>query len=481
MSFRPRDSNIFRAGAAPPRGSTIGSSQPQLTTSKKSKPAEDEDDSILLKDDEIVSCLALIINMHFTLGDLKNPSPTQVQLVYEQLVDEVMGVRRETVEALLSVGMREMEHPETHRESMSLMAFYRSLSRLMAVCDVRDFSFQDLLKPEYKRLRVHLSQIINFMRFRGDASRAGLISEQVARPEEAKARLEELLLENEHLRNEILRVEEQVKRDEPAIKIAKEGNEALTSDLRAMKKRQTGLSVEYDKERNDRHSLKSALTDRQYLTVKGKQECDKIRPYIVDSPEKLQQVIVDMNATLLSEKNLSDTLERRIRALQTSTESFTIVEADVTSCIKIMEECEGWLVKMEEMARKVSRHEEVLKSRENENKDVERQEALLTRQLEHLRERIDRVRSQAEGKREQAQKRMEELKGVYDELSRERGEKSKEMERKKMKIEQIEKKMADLKEKTEDEVHRAHVEMAKMKAHIETYIREMEQRINSLS
>ena len=41
--------------------------------------------------------------------------------------------------------------------------------------------------------------------------------------------------------------------------------------------------------------------------------------------------------------------------------------------------------------------------------------------------------------------------------------------------------MADLKEKIENEVHKTHVEMAKMKAHVETYIREMEQRINSIS
>jgi len=379
--------------------------------------------------------------MHFSLSDLMSPSPTQVQLVYEQLVAQVMGVRRETVDALLNVGMSEMEHPETHKESMSLMAFYRSLSRLMVVCDVRDFSFQDLLKPDYKRLRVHLSRVINFMRFRGDEERSGFINEQVARLEEAKTRLEELFHENEHLQSEIVRVGEQVKQDGPAIKVAKEVNEALTSDLRAMKKQQEKVSNEHQYEKTDRLSLKSALTDRQYLVVKGKQECDKIRPYIVDSPERLQQIIVDMNATLWSEKNLSDTLERRIRALQTSMESFTILEADVTSCIKIMEECEGELVKVEEMARKVSKHEEILKSRENENKGVERQEALLTRQLVHLRERIDRVRAQAEGKREQAQRRMEELKGVYDELSRERGEKSKEMERKKMRIEQIEKKV----------------------------------------
>lgn len=35
-----------------------------------------------------------------------------------------------------------------------------------------------------------------------------------------------------------------------------------------------------------------------------------------------------------------------------------------------------------------------------------------------------------------------------------------------------------MKENIEDEVHRTNSEMAKMKAHVESYIREMEQRIN---
>ena len=445
MSFRPpRESNVFRTGgvttgrAGGGGGGSTTSTMPM--TSKKSKPVlEDDDDSILLRDDEIVSCLSVIIHVNFTLGDLRSPLPTQVQLVYEQLVDVLMGVRRETVESLLNEAMREIEHPETLRDSMMLMAFYRSLSRLMAVCEVRDFSFQDLLKPEYKRLRVHLSQIINFMRFRADANRAKLIAEQVARPEEIKTRVHEFLEANEQLEAEIAMIEEQIKRDGPAITVAKEVNESLTGDLRAMKKKQTELSNKFEKERSERNTLKQALQDRQYLAVKGKQECDKIRPYIVDSPDKLQQVIVDMNHTLLSEKNLCETLERRIRALQTSTDSFSIIEADTTACIKVMEDCENELVKMDEMARKVSRHEEILKSRENENKELERKEALLQRQLEHVRDRIDRITAQAEGKREMAQKRMEVLKEVYDELSKERGEKSKEIAKKKATIEGYEK------------------------------------------
>lgn len=461
MSYRPRESNVFRAGpnAGPNARSSAGgnsnSNLPQSSTqnppsssattmTKKKAPPPEDDDDILLRDDEIVSCIREIAPMAFTVADLKNPSPTQVQVVYEALVDLLMGVRRERVDALLVVALDGVEHPDTYRESMSIVAGYRSLSRLMAVCDVRDFSFVDLLKPEYTRLRHHLSQVINFMRFRGDAAREALTAEQMGRPEDARAKLGYLLDENARLQSELERVGEQVRRDEPAIVVAKEVNEALTADLRAMKKRQGQLSNEFEKERGERAAVKQALQDRQYLALKARGECEKIRPYIVDSPEKLQQVIVEMNQTLLGEKNLCDTLERRIRALQTSAESCGIVEAEVAGCIKVMEECEQELVKVDEMARKVARHDEILKSRENENKDVERKEALLQRQLENLRERIDRVRAQAEGKREQAQRRMEELKGVYDELSRERGEKSKEMERKKMKIEQIEKKVGFL-------------------------------------
>lgn len=177
------------------------------------------------------------------------------------------------------------------------------------------------------------------------------------------------------------------------------------------------------------------------MVVKTKVECENLRPYIMESPEKLQQAISDMNNSLAAEKSACDQMERKTRALQTSTESFTLIESDINACIKVMEDCETEAIKLEDISRKVLRQEEVLKARENEKKDLERGDALLQRQLEHLRERIERSRTQAEQKRESAHRKMAELKNVYDDLSRERYEKNREMEKKKMKIEQIEKKV----------------------------------------
>jgi len=180
--------------------------------------------------------------------------------------------------------------------------------------------------------------------------------------------------------------------------------------------------------------------------VKTQQENNKIRPYIVDSPQKLQQVIADMANSLSAEKSAHDGLERKSRSLQTSANSFVIVEQDVAGCIKVMEEVERELIKEEETTRRASRHAEILIVKQTEVHEVERSE-----------------------------KRMLQLKEEYGGLSRDRSERDKEMERKKIRIERIEKEMADMKETVEMEVAAAHKEFAKMKSHVELYMSEMEQ------
>jgi len=209
--------------------------------------------------------------------------------------------------------------------------------------------------------------------------------------------------------------------------------------------------------------------------VKTQQENNKIRPYIVDSPQKLQQVIADMANSLSAEKSAHDGLERKSRSLQTSANSFVIVEQDVASCIKVMEEVERELIKEEETTRRASRHAEILIVKQTEVHEVERSEKRLSRQLENATEKLRRAREAGEGKAEAAQKRMLQLKEEYGGLSRDRSERDKEMERKKIRIERIEKEMADMKETVEMEVAAAHKEFAKMKSHVELYMSEMEQ------
>lgn len=115
------------------------------------------------------------------------------------------------------------------------------------------------------------------------------------------------------------------------------------------------------------------------MNVMLQRECSKLEPYIVDSPEKLTQAIADMGISLSNERNSVESTERRVRALQTSADSFQIVEQDVNSCIKLMEDCDKDLLKLEDCRRKVQRYEEQVHQKEAECREVERKEEVCTR------------------------------------------------------------------------------------------------------
>ncbi|RPA90244.1 hypothetical protein L873DRAFT_1718684 [Choiromyces venosus 120613-1] len=428
---------------------------------------------LLLKDNELVDCISEL-GIPFQMEDLKKPSPQKIQLVFEMFADLLMGVRKETIEPVLNAAAQQvLEFPETQTDAHTLMAFYVSLGQLMLECGIEDFTFNDLAKPDSQRLTRILSYVINFTRFREE--RANIIDEHFGKAQKAKEKIEQLYFENEDLNNRLQELKMQRLKEEPMIKKAKEVRSALVADLETLRKRQEALSNDLDRLKQLKVSHAQTLEDRQYLKVKTQQENNKIRPYIVDSPQKLQQIITDMANSLSAEKAAHDSLERKSRSLQTSADSFVIVEQDVSGCIKVMEEVEQELIKEEETTRRASRHTEILTVKQTEVHEVERSEKRLSRQLDNATEKLRRARETGEGKADAAQKRMLELKEAYGVLSRERSERDKEMERKKIRIERIEKEMADMKETVEMEVAAAHKEFAKMKSHVELYMSEMEQ------
>lgn len=164
-------------------------------------------------------------------------------------------------------------------------------------------------------------------------------------------------------------------------------------------------------------------------------ECERLEPYIVDSPDKLRDVIADMAASLAAERNRLDGMERQSRALQNSADSFQIVEQDVNSCIKIMEDCDRELLKLEECQKKLQRHEEQVHQKEAECREIERKEERLNRMLANASEKREKARAQAAAKREHATKEMQALKIEYDTLAKAREENSREADRKNQQIE----------------------------------------------
>jgi kinetochore protein Nuf2 len=415
-------------------------------------------------------------------------------MIFEWFAELLMNATRETVDPAMRAAAEDVcgEYMDIiPSDTRNLMGFYISLRKLLAECQITDFSFQDLFKPTHDRLVKIFSSIINFVRFR--ESQTAVIEEHFNKAETTKDRIETLYMENQEMEARL----EDLKRDRKAMEahVAEKvkRNEELKKRLLELRQSQEKVTRRFENVKVKKGEMTAILEDKTAATITLRQESAKLRPYVLQSPAALQASLSELSNALNAEKAQIETLDRRSRGLQTSTDTFSVVSSDVASCIKLLEEISVELAREEEENAKKVKQGDVLAERSNNVREVERTEGLLQRQLSKWLERTEKLRDGSKEKAMSAKERMEELRAVHRKLTDERAEKGREMERRRVRIEQTEKKvkfinltlnsltnrcqMADLKENIENEIHSAHDEYLKMESHIKLYIKEMEQSI----
>ncbi|KAL2177710.1 Nuf2 family-domain-containing protein [Thermothelomyces heterothallicus CBS 202.75] len=431
-----------------------------------------------LPDREIVGCINEL-GIPFTVADLQKPNPIQVQMIFEWFGELLMNKTRQTVDPAMRAAAEDicgdfgdsLMPPDTR----NLMGFFISLRQLMLDCGVHDFNFMDLYKPTHDRLVKIFSYVINFVRFR--ESQTSVIDEHCNRAESTKARIEQLYAENQNLEAQLDEMRANRRQMEALVAEKTRRNEELKKKLLELRRTQEKVAARLEEAKTRKGELAAELEEKTAAKLALKQESAKLRPYTLQSPSALQASLTELSNTLNNDKAHIDSLDRRARALQTSSDSFAVVSSDVASCIKLLEEIAVELAKEEEDNAKNAKQRDALTERGASVREVERTEALLQRQLAKWTERTETLRAQSQEKAQRAKEKMEELRAVHKTLTEERSEKGKDIERRRVRIEQIEKKMLDLKENIENEVHAAHDEYLKLEAHIKLYITEMEQAI----
>lgn len=317
--------------------------------------------------------------------------------------------------------------------------------------------------------------MINFIRFR--ESQTNVIDEHFNKAERTKLRIEQLYNDKQAKEMQLGELERNRAATQKLMQEREKRNNELKNRLLELKRGQEAVAEKLERAKAEQARLKELLQQKVENKENVQREVFKLKPYTQQSPTALEDSLRDLNDRLTVDKTQIDSLDRRARALQTSTDSFGVVAADVVSCTRLLTDVQADLSKEEEELAKASRHRDALADRSNNVRDVERQERLLQKQLGNVNARTDKLKTKADEEAERAQKRMEELRETHSKLTEERGEKGREMERRRVRIEQTEKKMAELKDNIENEVHAAHDEYLKMESHIKLYITEMEQSI----
>ncbi|KAF2272979.1 kinetochore protein nuf2 [Westerdykella ornata] len=456
---------------------------PRMSTARtpsynpRTKP-QDEDAFMTLSDQEIAGCIT-DIGINFTVHDLQKPNPQIIQKVFEWMAELLMNTTREVVAPAMKAAAEDICGPDADRiftsDTRDLMGFFVILRKLLVECGIHDFTFQDLYKPSHQRLVKIFSFMINFIRFR--ESQTEVIDEHFNKAERTKIRIEQLFNDKEDKEMQLQELQRNRHATEKIMQDREKRNKELKSRLLELKQGQEAVAKKLERAREEQNKLKALLQQKVEAKEIAQREVLKLRPYTQQSPTALENSLRDLNDKLVQEKTQIETLDRRARALQTSTDSFTVVAADVTSCTRLLTDVQSDLAKEEEELAKASRHRDALADRSNNVRDVERQEKLLQKQLANVNARTEKLKRKADEEAERAKRRMEELRETHAKLAEERGEKGREMERRRVRIEQTEKKMADLKDSIENEVREAHDEYIKMESHIKLYITEMEQSI----
>jgi kinetochore protein Nuf2 len=363
-------------------------------------------------------------------------------MVFEYLGELLMNATRDSIDPAMRAAAEDIcgDFVEiVPSETRNLMGFFVSLRRLLVECGVHDFSFSDLVRPTHERLVKIFSYTINFVRFR--ESQTATIDENFNKTEATKTRIENLYIENQEMEQRL----EEMKRNNQALKNAADEKVARNNELKArlieLKKGQERVAEQLERAKSDKSRSQNLLEEKTERLLRSRQESEKLRPYVLQSPVALQAALTELSDNLQRDKGQIDMLERRARALQTSSDSFTVVHNDVQACVKVLEEVSIELQKEEEEDLQASKNREKLAERTNNVREVEQNEKVLLRQLSRWEERTEELRRKHKDREDAAKARMAELSAVQRQLREERADKGRDMDRRRMRIEQTEKKV----------------------------------------
>ncbi|KAK5107602.1 hypothetical protein LTR62_000996 [Meristemomyces frigidus] len=459
-----------------PRMSMARSSQ--QSSQQKQRKDEDGDAFMQLSDGEIAGCIS-DIGISFTVEDINKPNPQQIQRIFEWFAELLTNTTREIVAPAMKAASEEMYGDDADRiftpDTRELMGFFITMRKLLFECGIKDFTFSDLYRPTRPRLLKIFSYIINFIRFR--ESQTSIIDEHYNSSELTKNKIEQLYLSNQEQDEKLQEMQQNRKNVEQAIKDKERQSQELKTRLLELKAAQERVQQKFERVKEEDKRMKMVLVDRTTSVMTTRQEANKLRPYTEQSPAVLEQSLRDLKASLTTDNAEIDRLERRFRALQTSSDTFTLLQNDISALIRLLADLQTELQREEEESQAAQKNRDALAEKSNSVRDVERQEKLLRKQLESWQGRTEKMRRDADTKAANAAKKMDDLRVVHRELTAERREKHEEIEKRKIRIEQTEKKMTDLKENIEHEVQSARAEYVKMESHIRLYITEMERSI----
>lgn len=421
-----------------------------------------------LKNLEILQCMD-DLRIPLNESELNKPSVITVQRIFESFAEIFMGASKDHLSLQPNFHVVEMlDYPDLHLESISLVAFYRIISKLMLNVGIEDFSLKDLIRPEAPRLRLILSAVINFAKFREE--QLTIFEEFSRRSEELSDQQNKLSKRHEELTSRISSIKSKHNEEQlAAIKILEEIS-AMIQALRDLKKEQNLLTGSLEELKNQKIELAKRLSETQVRLSNSRQDCIKLKSRIIHSPEKLSQIISEMQTSIQTEKLAIHQVDRKSRELQSKLESLSHLEQDLLRSLQGMESLSADIRKRDDIIQKVADEREIIDQKQILVKDLSIKETQLKRQMTSTSEKLSRLQKSQIERRERTQERLQSLNLEYKSVSEERVAALAKIEQSERMVKDLELKINDLGRNHEAEISAIRSDCVNLKAKVISYI-----------
>ncbi|TPX48277.1 hypothetical protein SeMB42_g03065 [Synchytrium endobioticum] len=404
----------------------------------------------LLKPHDVVQCMN-DLSIQFEENDIAKPNPIKMMQTYEAITEIFMGISRDS--SPFHNGMN------GHQD----LAF----GILEATIEV------DVKSP----VRRICSAIINFAKFREE--RMSVFEQCTQKTDELNDQRMHLSTRNAELAEKVNSIRLKRQEEESAVLRLKEANGVLTGELRELKRQQTALTNEIEARKKEKAELVDKMTNNELLITNLKQESSRLRSRIVHSPEKLKQVLVDMNASLASEKVNVQTLEKKAREIQARIEMMHVVEQDVNACVGLLHDCEEQKSKFEEAQKLLTADRESVAKKEGELRELKIKEQSMKRQLMNSQEKLQRLQKYSQQKRDKLEERLGKLRDEYGATHHERAATQGKIDECIAVSKETEEKSFELARAMDAEMTQIQTDFARIKSQLELYMDEMRSIMNT--
>eukprot|EP00927_Polykrikos_kofoidii_P077787 TRINITY_DN74693_c0_g1_i1.p1 TRINITY_DN74693_c0_g1~~TRINITY_DN74693_c0_g1_i1.p1 ORF type:complete len:492 (-),score=132.46 TRINITY_DN74693_c0_g1_i1:197-1672(-) len=235
-----------------------------------------------------------------TIQGLRQPSPEVAANVFQHLAEFAydMDMQRFKTDILHAEGQN--GGPELYGEALDGIILFKFARKLASINFLEDFDLKDVWDPQPKRLRMILSAIVNFCRYK-EVQMGGITSmkEQVQALDASRL---EFVETSNRLDIELNTARTQHNEELPAMRAAEcEEQEARLGVERLEKQQQVADRVVEDREAVLK-SHRERVAEYQTRIAQLREERDDLQNQVAESPKDLERDIQELHATIRQRK-----------------------------------------------------------------------------------------------------------------------------------------------------------------------------------